>query len=423
MIKSNQLPRALTWVHGTALAICAVLGCGILILPALTAQEGGPAALIAWVGMSLLTLPLVISLAKLAVIHPRAGGIVAYAALAFGPLAGRLTGWVLLGSVPIGVPAIALTGAYSLAFFLPLSHLQIILTASLIITASLLINIRGIHLTAKAGIMIVLVIISLLLISIFSAVSRLELASFYPTTPVQWSVIGRIAVTIFFCYSGWEMIAPLAEEFKHPTRDIPYSLFLSALLIAILYISLSVVIIGTSVYKENPTAALSLLNYQNIGPSAGALTALLSAMICFASVHANIAGFSRILYAQSREGDLPGFLYHLHAKYQTPSRALITLALVFYIVLFYYYCYNPDLGSLLKFPSVSFLASYIIAMASAIKILPRKTFSWRAGLVAFTVCTIVYFFSGWIAGVPFMLAFLGWLFSVSKEKKLFGIWQ
>ena len=414
MNKSNQLPRALTWVHGTALAVCAVLGCGILILPALTAQEGGPAALIAWIIMSFITFPIVIALAKLAVIQPQAGGIVAYAALAFGPLAGRITGWILLGSVPIGVPAIALTGAYSLAFFHPLSHLQIVLTASLIISASILINIRGINLTAKAGITIVLIIISLLFTTIFSSISRLELASFYPIMPVQWSVIGGVAVTIFFCYSGWEMITPLAEEFKHPARDIPYSLFLSALLIAILYISLSVVIIGTSVYKENPTAALSLLNSQNFGSSAGALTAFLSAIICFASLHANIAGFSRILYGQSRAGDLPAFLHHLHTKYRTPYRSLITLALFFYIVLFYYYCYNPELGSLLKIPSVSFLASYIIAMASAIKILPRNDPGWLAGIVAFAVCIIVYFFSGWISIVPFILAVTGWIFSRSS---------
>lgn len=414
MTSSDELPRTLGWVQGTALSICAVLGCGILILPAATANQVGPVSLLAWLLMSLLTFPIVLVLTRLALLQPTAGGIVAYTSLAFGPQAGRFTGWILLGSVPIGAPVIALIGAHYLTFFYPFTVGQIVLLAASLLLLSLYFNLRGIELSAKAGLILVLLILALLLTTIFSSLPHIKAAAFYSPDPINWPLLGQVTVTIFFCYSGWEMVASLAEEFKQPKRDIPYSLFSSALLIALLYLSLSIVIIGTQVYKTQPTTAMIGLMTENLGTSAGALTSLLAAGICFASVHANIAGFSRILYAQSRSGDLPSFLGKLHSKYKTPFGALLSLATFFAIMLLYTTIFEPNLANLLLIPSSCFLASYILTMASALKVLPKHDWGWSASLLALLTCLTVYLFSGWIALIPLALVLASWLYSLKR---------
>lgn len=85
-----ELQRSITWIQGTALTIGAVLGCGILILPSVTADAAGPASLFVWVFMSFLSFLLVGTLARLVKIAPSAGGITAYVQLAFQKKAGAV---------------------------------------------------------------------------------------------------------------------------------------------------------------------------------------------------------------------------------------------------------------------------------------------------------------------------------------------
>jgi amino acid efflux transporter len=83
----------------TALYVGAVLGPGVLILPALAAEAAGPASVLAWVALLALSAPLAITFAALGVRYPEAGGTAAYARAAFGPRAGAVTGWWFLAGV------------------------------------------------------------------------------------------------------------------------------------------------------------------------------------------------------------------------------------------------------------------------------------------------------------------------------------
>ncbi|MFD0131980.1 amino acid permease, partial [Bacillus subtilis] len=97
-----KLKRSISWLQGTAMAIGAVIGTGVLILPAKTAELAGPASLVSWILISVFVLPIALTLGRLAAKVPDAGGIVAYARKAFGPSIAAITGWVLLGSIPVG---------------------------------------------------------------------------------------------------------------------------------------------------------------------------------------------------------------------------------------------------------------------------------------------------------------------------------
>ena len=90
------------WVQGVALTIGAVLGSGVLVLPVLAAQLAGPASLVSWLLMGLLAVPVVATIGNLASHWPEGGGIAAYALRSFGRRAGTATGWLFLGTIPIG---------------------------------------------------------------------------------------------------------------------------------------------------------------------------------------------------------------------------------------------------------------------------------------------------------------------------------
>src|SRR3954447_17575193 len=92
----------------TAMYVGAVLGPGVLFLPALAARVAGPASILAWIALLALSAPLAITFAALGVRQPEAGGTAAYVRAAFGRRAGAATGWWFLTGVAIGAPAVAL---------------------------------------------------------------------------------------------------------------------------------------------------------------------------------------------------------------------------------------------------------------------------------------------------------------------------
>ena len=95
----------LTVLQGAALYVGAVLGTGVIALPALAAKVAGPASLLAWVALVLLSAPLAATFAALGGRYPDAGGVATYARQAFGARASAIVGWCFYFAVPAGAPA------------------------------------------------------------------------------------------------------------------------------------------------------------------------------------------------------------------------------------------------------------------------------------------------------------------------------
>src|SRR4030088_2064664 len=82
----------LTVVQGAALYVGAVLGTGVIGLPALDDQVAGPASLLAWLGWAILSGPLAAPFAALGARYPDAGGVSTYVRYAFGSRAAAVVG-------------------------------------------------------------------------------------------------------------------------------------------------------------------------------------------------------------------------------------------------------------------------------------------------------------------------------------------
>jgi amino acid efflux transporter len=416
-LREQSLKRSITWVQGTALTIGAVLGCGILVLPTITANNAGPASLVSWAIMSLLAFPIVLTIASLAKRIPSAGGVTAYVDRAFGTRTSTILSWIMLGSIPVGMPTIALTGAYYLNNLLPTNRWGTVSIAALILLTSLLLHVRGIDLSAKVSVAVICVIFILLVTAVLVAFPHVKFSSFMPFVPHGWISVGSASVVIFFSFVGWEMIPPLAEEFKRPERDITISLIIGAIVVSVLYLSISFVTVGTQAYGANKgVSSLSLLISKGWGRIGTVTTTLLALFITFSTVHANLAGFSRMVYAQARDGHFPEILAKIHPKYRTPVSVLFVLGVIFTLILFIYGTVQPNLETLLKGPSVVFITSYIFTMLAALKIIKPLTFGWFMALISLLITVIILFFSGWAILYPLALAIIGGVYLVKTKK-------
>jgi len=100
MQRQVELRKSITWIQGAALTIGAVLGAGILVLPAMTANIAGPASLISWLLMGLFSLPLVIAIGSMSSRFPDSGGMATYVRQGFGNHASHIVGILMLTAMP-----------------------------------------------------------------------------------------------------------------------------------------------------------------------------------------------------------------------------------------------------------------------------------------------------------------------------------
>src|ERR1700758_2760173 len=87
----------LTTTRGAALYIGALLGPGLLLLPGLAAAEAGPASVLAWAGLLVLSGLFAVVFGSLGRGFPSAGGVIGYVRAGLGARAGGVRGWAVPG--------------------------------------------------------------------------------------------------------------------------------------------------------------------------------------------------------------------------------------------------------------------------------------------------------------------------------------
>src|SRR5580698_7828588 len=102
---------SLTTGRGAALYIGALLGPGLLLLPGLAAAEAGPASVLAWAGLLVLSGLFAVVFGSLGRGFPSAGGVIGYVRAGLGARAGAIAGWSFLAGVIAGAPGVCLIGA------------------------------------------------------------------------------------------------------------------------------------------------------------------------------------------------------------------------------------------------------------------------------------------------------------------------
>ncbi|WP_052230353.1 APC family permease [Streptomyces sp. CT34] len=411
------LRRTLRVTDGTAMAVGSVLGPSVLVLPALTARAAGPGALVAWAAMSVFALALALTLGRAGAGIPRAGGIVAYAQTAFGPRTAQLTGWWLLASVPFSVPVIALVGANYVTAYYGLAPGWSVAVAGALLFTSCALNARGMRLSGRVQAWLVALIAVVLAGVSLLGLGQVRARHFEPFMPHGWGAVGTAALLIFWSYIGFEMVVHLAEEFRHPARDLPLSMGLASLLLSVLYGLSAVVTVGSGVYAfASGLAPISVLAADVLGRTAGAAMALFAVCCSFVAVHTNIAGFSRLMYAQARDGSLPAQLAGLHPRFGTPTRALGWLTGAFAVVVGVVGATLPNLEALMAWPSATFVAVYLVAAAAAFRILPRGDAGRAAAVPTAVTCAVILPFSWPAVLYPLGVAALGALLLVCRTR-------
>ena len=70
-----------------------------------------------------------------------------------------------------------------------------------------------------------------------------------------WYGVLAGASIVFFAFIGFDIVATMAEETKHPQRDVPRGILATLAIVTVLYVAVSIVLSGMVPYTQLKTIA------------------------------------------------------------------------------------------------------------------------------------------------------------------------
>lgn len=403
-----------------ALYVASVLGGGVLVLPSLLAETAGPAAIISWILVTLLSLPISIMFGRLCAQYPDAGGMSGFVRRAFGTHSGNLTGWLYFFVLPIGQPAIALTGVYYFAFLLDLSDEAIVALAYTILVVAIMLGLLGKRLNATIQTAIILAIMAVLVGASAVGLSQMEVENFTPFNPHGLLAIGSGVALILWSYIGVENLSFISSDFEDPKRDFLRSVLIGTGVVAVLYLLTSVVTIGVLSPAEwgAVKAPFALIVDRSIGFGSAFVVVVVSLFISLAGAIAIVWGGSNLCMSMGRSGSLPA-AFGEETKRGVPRRAIFFLWGMYSMSVLAIYAFGLDLGTLAKIVGATVLMTYMASALAYLKLM--KTERWSALLTLAGCLALLPFFGSalWYpAGI--VLAYLAYA-TLKRQARPIGI--
>ncbi len=343
--KGEALKKTLGVWSLTALGIGAIIGTGIFVLTGkAAATSAGPAIVISFIIAGIVSALAALCYAELASTVPVSGSAYTYVYATMGEFFAWIIGWGLILEYALGAATVAIGWS---GYFTDFLHAALNITlpkmlvtnpfdeggfinlpAAVIILLITGLLIRG---TSESDVVNKIIVATKLLIVAFFiiiGVGHVNPANWHPFAPFGFSGIIQGAGLVFFAYIGFDAVSTSAEEAKNPERDLPRGIIGSLIVCTILYIIVSAILTGILPYAQlNVPSPVSYsliaigLNWAGAIIAVGAIAGLTTVLLVM------LYGQSRVFFAMSRDGLLPGVFARVHPTFRTPyiSSALIGL--------------------------------------------------------------------------------------------------
>lgn len=341
---TERLPRTVGLFSAIAVIVGTTIGSGIFRVPARVAGllgEPGP-ILLAWVLGGALALFGALTLAELAAMSPRSGGIFAYLEESFGPLPAFLFGWSQLAVIRASaLGGIATIFAEYLGYFVPLGWsvgipgttirvggVNVAAAATILVVA--LINYVGVKYAARvmgaATIAKYAGMVGLVLLAFAAGQGHWSNFTGTGTTPFNLSMVASALVAIMWAYDGWADLSYIGGEIKDPGRNFPLALIIGTILIIAIYLLLNVAYIYLVPVPEMAGQRLiAATAAERIPILGGAGAAIVSAIVmtsCFGTLNGSMLTNPRIFFAMADRGLFFKLVARVSPRHQTPSVAI-----------------------------------------------------------------------------------------------------
>ncbi|MEO6504460.1 MAG: amino acid permease [Terrimesophilobacter sp.] len=374
-------------LQGSALYIAAVLGTGILVLPALAAAKAGPASVLAVLAVLLLSIPLAGTFAALAARYPDAGGVATFVRLALGPTAARMAGYWFFFGVTVGIPVVAVLGASYIVAIFGGPPWAVVTVALLILVPPFVSNTYGLRVSGAVQLWLTgaLVVIVVGVVAVSAPASRPE--NFTPFLPHGWGGVGAAVSLFVWAFAGWEAVTHLAGEFKNPRRTIPLATAIAVAAVGIAYLALQLVTVavlgGTAGDSPVPLLDLVATTAPGIGPAS---VAAVATVVSLGVLNTYLGAFAKLGASLGRDGDLPRWCASGAETGGIPRRSLAVVAVLALVYLAALIGEGLDLTPFILIHTSCMISVYALGMLAAVRLLERWSVGWWLAVIS---CVLV----------------------------------
>ena len=405
----NTLKRKIGLVQATAINMIDMVGIGpFVVMPLVVSYFHTGLFLWAWVFGALVAFIDGMIWSELGAKYPLAGGTYNFHRIAFGKKGGKLMSFLFVWQTSIQAPLVVASGAIGFAQYLTylvdLSFWQQkAVSAGLIIIVFLLLY-RKIETVGKISVVLGSIVVLTILWIIASGLSHQHQAvallppkseSFFNNAFI--AAVGLGSVQTVYAYLGYYNVCHLGGEIKNPGRNIPRSIFISIVGIALLYLLMNVSVMGVlpwqGIRKDDKYLVSSFME-TIYGTNGGVVVTVLILFIAMASLFAVVLGYSRVPYAAAEDGNFFKVFAKLHPTKEFPYVSLMVL------------CGIGLLFSLI-FRSVGEVVRAILAMRILVQFIGQAV---GIGLLRQRLGDRDLPFRMWLFPIPIILSVAVWIF-------------
>jgi amino acid efflux transporter len=396
----------LSLAQGVALYVGAVLGTGVLALPGLAAKQAGPASLVSWLALIMMSVPLAATFAALAARYPDSGGVSTYVRRAFGDRAAAVVGWWFFLGAPVGVPALAFFGASYMAAATGGGWAAIVVYAASLLLIGFLANAFGVRVSGRVQLALSGTLALLLVLAVVVALPQARLSNLYPFAPHGWTAVGSAGALLIWSFTGWETVTHLSAEFARPARDLKWATAGALVVVGGLYLSLAAVTVlalgSTAATTTTPLASLLQIGLGSYGPDIASVAALL---ITLGTINAYVASTAKLGAALARDGALPAHLARGAQAGGVPRRSLLVVAVVSGSVFVIAAATRMNVQPLVLSTTACLGAVYAVGCAAGAQLLRRTTkLGAVAAVSALGIVLLLLALTGWYLAWPLSIA-------------------
>lgn len=311
--RTGKSKKAMGLFSATSIGVGAMIGAGIFALVGIAVEIAGTWAFVSFLIAGFIALLTTYSVSKLAITYPSQGGRTEFINKSFGTgiLAGSLNILMWIGYMIVTSLYARAFGEYGIALFgLEENSIWLNILSSGIVLIFVLINFIGASVVGKSELLMVIFKVGILLVFSCVSLTVIEIDEFAINQEISFSHVLLAAGVIFMSYEGFGLVANTAEDVENPRKNLPRALFISVLVVMIIYVLVTVAVIG-NLSMEKILNAKEYVLAEAAEPVLGswgftimAVTALISTA---SAINATIYGPVRMVEETAKANQLPSF--------------------------------------------------------------------------------------------------------------------
>jgi amino acid transporter len=249
--------------------------------------------------------------------------------------------WQTIIQAPLVAASAAIGFAQYFMYLVPLEVWQQKMLSGTVILFVTFLLYRKIESIGKIGVLLWMGVIGTLGWIIFGGIAHgnfmqpiFESADMNSIKAISSFFFGQACVKTIYSYLGYYNVCHLGGEIKDPGKNIPKSMFISIIGIAILYLAMNVSVTSVIPWQEikhwvdidTKVFVISTFIERLYGHTAAVVITIMVLWVALASLFAVMLGYSRVPFAAAQDGAFFNIFAKLHPTKKFPYVSLLILA-------------------------------------------------------------------------------------------------